>query len=75
MVAAGGLMAPVSLQRLDERTVVASYKRGMQVVATSRRVVSRNGRVMTITTVSPDKDGRSVTNVGVYEKVAAPAGP
>jgi hypothetical protein len=41
----------------------------MQVIATSRRVVSKNGRVMTITTVSTDKDGKSVTNVGVYEKV------
>ena len=46
-----GLMAPVSLQRTDDHTVVASYKRGMQVIASSRRVVSKNGREMTVTTV------------------------
>lgn len=64
-----GLLAPVSLERPDERTVVASYKRGMQVIATSRRVVSKNGRVMTITTTSPGPDGKPVSNTGVYDKV------
>ena len=65
---ASGLMAPVSLKRLDSRRVVASYVRALGVVATSRRVVSENGRVMTITTTSRDHDGKAVTNVGVYDK-------
>ena len=73
VVGATGLMTPVSLKRIDANTVVASYKRAMQVIATSRRVVSKGGRMMTITTVSTDKDGKSITNVGVYDKVESAA--
>ncbi len=64
-----GLMLPVSLKRVNSNTVVACYMEGLQVVATSRRVVSKNGRTMTITTSSRDRSGKSITNVGVYEKV------
>jgi hypothetical protein len=65
-----GLLTPVSLRRLDSRTVQASYVRALQAVATSRRVVSKDGRVMTIATTSKDKAGNVVTNVGVYEKAS-----
>ena len=61
-----GLMLPVTLKRLDSRTVVASYVRGMQVVATSRRVVSSDGKRMIVTTKSADAKGKQVTTVGVY---------
>jgi hypothetical protein len=63
-----GLLLPVSLKHVDRYTVEASYSRGFQVVATSRRVVSKDGRVMTITTTSKDKNGKSITNIGVYER-------
>jgi hypothetical protein len=63
-----GLLLPVAMKRLDANTVVAAYKRGLKVVATSRREVSSDGRTMTITTSSPDKDGNSVTTIGVYHK-------
>jgi hypothetical protein len=66
-----GLMTPVSLRRLDSRTVQASYVRALKPVATSRRVVSKDGRIMTITTTSEDKDGNVVTTVGVYEKASS----
>jgi hypothetical protein len=65
-----GLLLPVSLKRLDGYTVLANYKRGTQVVARSRRVVSRDGLVMTITTTSPDKSGKDVTTVGVFDKTS-----
>jgi hypothetical protein len=68
VMGAHGMMLPVSLRRIDFRTVVASYIRALQVVATSRRVVSEDGRVMTITTVSKELSGKSVETVGVYEK-------
>ena len=68
VMGSGGLLLPVSLKRLDTGTVVASYMRGMQVVATSHRVVSRDGRLMTITTISPDRSGKKITTIGVYEK-------
>ena len=69
-----GLMLPVSLKRIDSRTVVASYFKSLQIVATSRRVVSHDGRRMIITTTSKDRSGRRVTTVGVYRKAdgAAP---
>ncbi|HLK08066.1 MAG TPA: hypothetical protein VKV30_09000, partial [Candidatus Angelobacter sp.] len=38
VMGSGGLLLPVSLKRLNAGTVVASYMRGMQVVATSKRV-------------------------------------
>jgi hypothetical protein len=63
-----GFLLPVTLKRLDARTVVASYSRGQQVVATSRRVLSGDGRLMTITTKSRDQSGKNVITVGVYEK-------
>lgn len=68
VVGSAGLLLPVSLKRLDADTVVARYMRGLQVVAASRRVVSRDGRLMTITTTSPDKSGKKITTIGVYEK-------
>ncbi len=63
-----GILLPVSLKRVNSHTVVASYTRGFEVVATSRRVVSASGRRMTITTTSKDQSGKKVTSVGVYEK-------
>jgi hypothetical protein len=63
-----GLLLPVALKRIDANTVVATYKRGFNVVATSRREVSSDCRTMTINTTSPDKDGKNVTTVGVYDK-------
>jgi hypothetical protein len=63
-----GLLLPVSLRRINPRTVEASYTRGMQIVASSRREVSLDGRRMTITTVSKDASGRNVNSVGIYFK-------
>lgn len=64
-----GFLLPVSLKRIDSRTVLASYKRGMQLIASSRRVVSPDGHRMTITTKSQVAPGKSVTSVGLYERV------
>jgi hypothetical protein len=64
-----GFLLPVSLKRMDSRTVVASYTRGMQLIATSRRVVSPDGRRMTITTKSRPSPGKWVTSVGFYDRV------
>jgi len=64
-----GLLLPVSLKKIDDKTVMASYKRGFQVIATSRRTLSTDGRVMTITTTSTDATGKSVTSIGLYDKV------
>ncbi len=63
-----GIMAPVSLRRVDDRTVECSYMKGLRVVASSRRVISENGATMTITTVSPGKDGATSTNVAFFAR-------
>ena len=63
-----GIAAPVSVKRIDDDTVEVSYVRGLRVVATSRRVASEDGLVMTVTTVSRGKDGNSCTNVAVFER-------
>jgi hypothetical protein len=63
-----GVMAPVSLRRVDERTIECSYMKGIRVVATSRRVISENGSTMTISTVSQAKDGTTGTNIAVFDK-------
>ena len=47
---------------------------GGQIIATSRRVVSRDGRKMTIATNSPDQSGKNILTVGVYEKANEVAG-
>ncbi len=63
-----GLMLPVSLRRIGTRTVEASYSRGLQVIATSRRTVSANGKRMTVITMSKDESGKPVKTIGVYER-------
>jgi hypothetical protein len=63
-----GLMAPVSIRKVDSRTVEAAYIRGLKPVAVSRRVVSKNGLAMTITTTSLSDSGAHHVNVGVYRK-------
>jgi len=66
-----GMMLPVFLKRIDTNTVIASYTKDLQIVATSRRVVSKDARLMTITTTSKDESGKSVTSVAVFTKVSA----
>ena len=66
-----GLTAPVSMERLDERTVKATYTRYKETVATSTRTVSKDGQRMTIVTMSKDKAGKMVTNTAVFTRVDA----
>ena len=63
-----GFLLPVTIKRIDARTAEASYARGFQVVATSRRVVSPDGKTMRITTLSKDATGRNVKTVGFYKR-------
>jgi hypothetical protein len=70
-----GLLLPVSLTRIDVHTVEVKYMRGFQVVAQSHRVISPDGKTMTITTTSKGPDGGEVTNTGTYAKVSGGAPP
>ena len=73
VMGSAGMQTPVVLKRLGYRMVEADYVRNMHVVASSRRVLSANDRVMTITTTSKDKNGKEITSFGVYEKDVATA--
>jgi hypothetical protein len=63
-----GMLLPVSLKRIDSHTVVASYSRLLQLVATSRRTVSVDGNTMTIRTVSRDQAGKRAITIGIYQR-------
>jgi hypothetical protein len=69
VIGSAGVLAPIALKRIDANTVDASYVKGMQVVAKSRRALSKDGRIMTITTVTYDDRHHTTTNVGVYKRV------
>jgi hypothetical protein len=58
----------VSLNRIDEYTTERTDKKDGKVVGTLRRVVSQDGRTLTITTKSTNAKGQAVNNVIVYEK-------
>jgi hypothetical protein len=68
VVSARGMLLPVSLKRIATNIVEATYSRGFQVVAKSRKVISKDGRRMTITTTSMSATGKSETTIGVYRK-------
>jgi hypothetical protein len=58
----------VSLKRTNARTTVRTDKKGGKVVQTLRRVVSQDGKTMTVTTKGTNAQGQAVNNVGVFEK-------
>ena len=66
-----GVLLPISLKQIRPNTVIARYTRGFETVATSRRTLSVDGQLMTVTTSSKDRSGKLVTNTGRYRKVSS----
>jgi len=58
----------VSLKRIDARTTERTDKKGDKVAQTLRRVVSQDGKTMTVTTKGTNAQGQAVNNVVVFEK-------
>jgi hypothetical protein len=58
----------IALEKIDEYTSEAVLKHASIVVGTNRRVVSKDGKTMTITYQGTDQRGRAVKNMAVYEK-------
>jgi hypothetical protein len=58
----------VSLKRIDTHTTERTDKKGGKVVQTLRRVVSKDGKTMTVTTKGTDTQGRAMNNVAVFER-------
>jgi hypothetical protein len=58
----------VSLKRINATTVERTDKKAGKVVQTITRVMSADGKTLTITTKGTNAQGQAVNNVGVYEK-------
>jgi hypothetical protein len=58
----------VSLKRIDARTTERTDKKGSTVAQTLVRVVSQDGKTMTVTTKGTNAQGQAVNNVALFEK-------
>ena len=58
----------LSLKRIDTFTTESTQKKAGKVVATATRVVSNDGKTLTITTKGTNAKGQAVNNVQVFEK-------
>jgi hypothetical protein len=58
----------VSLKRIDARTTERTDKKDGKVVMTLTRVVSQDGKTMTVTAKGTNAQGQTVNNVAVWEK-------
>jgi hypothetical protein len=58
----------VSMTRVDERTLDSTSKKGGQIIAHARRVLSLDGRTMTVTQSGLTPDGTRFANLSVYKK-------
>jgi len=58
----------MSMKRIDANTTEVTRKKAGKVVQTARRVISQDGKTMTLTTIGTDGQGRKINNVTVYEK-------
>ncbi|MGB7434313.1 MAG: hypothetical protein WBR26_10850 [Candidatus Acidiferrum sp.] len=54
----------------DPNTIQATLKNQNKLVATATAVVSKDGKVLTITTKGTDSNGKHFHNVSVYDKVS-----
>jgi len=58
----------LSLKRIDPYTTEFTQKKGGKVVITGTRVISKDGKTMTITTKGTNAKGQSINDVEVFEK-------
>ena len=58
----------LSFKRIDAYTAESTQKRAGKVVLSATRTISKDGKVMTITTKGTDAKGQAVSNVEVFEK-------
>jgi hypothetical protein len=58
----------LSLKRIDGSTTEVTQKRAGKVVITGTRVISPDGKVMTITTKGTNAKGQAINDVEVFEK-------
>jgi hypothetical protein len=59
----------ISLKQVDDSTVEATLKKAGKVASTSTRVISKDGKVMTIKTKGTNAKGEEVNNTLVFDKL------
>ncbi len=57
-----------SMKRIDAYTTERTYKKAGKVTTTARRVVSKDGKALTITSKGTNAKGQAVNNVSVFDK-------
>jgi hypothetical protein len=62
------LFDTIVLKRVNDRTVEATLKKSGKDVSHARRVVSKEGKTMTISTTGKNAKGQKMHNVAFYEK-------
>lgn len=60
----------VSFKRVDDHTGESTFKKDGKVVATNTRVLSKDGKTLTITSTGTTADGKPRNDVQVFEKGA-----
>jgi hypothetical protein len=58
----------IALKKVNDRTVEATLKKTGKVVTTARRVVSADGKTMTLSLKGTNTQGQKVNSVTVYDK-------
>jgi len=58
----------IALKRINDRTVESTLKKSGKVMTTARRVVSKDGKTMTLTITGTNAKGQKVKNIAVYDK-------
>jgi len=58
----------VSLKRINPTTTEAAFKKSGKATTTSTRVVSDDGKTLTITTKGTNAEGKAVENIQVFAK-------
>lgn len=58
----------VSMRRIDANTTEVTGRKAGRVIWTSRRVVSKDGRTLTVTQKGTNPQGKSLNNVMVFDK-------
>jgi hypothetical protein len=67
-VTGSDLYDAISLKRINEQTAEGTLKKSGKVVSDARRVVSKDGKVMTLTMTGTNPKGEKMHNVAVYDK-------
>jgi len=58
----------IALKRINEQTAEASLKKSGKGASHARRVISNDGKVMTLTISGTNPKGQKVHDVAVYDK-------